>query len=86
MRLLEQSDYRNLIKNAVTTVEALIRTHENEIGCSFAEIDRENLYFSIFVFDNITLSVNSSRPCTRFMLELHKLLYEHFVEIQVFFF
>ena len=24
---------------------AFIRTHENEIGCSFAEFDRENLYW-----------------------------------------
>ena len=26
---------------------ALIRTHENEIDCPFAEFDRENLYYEL---------------------------------------
>ena len=40
------------------TQTSLIRTHENEIGCSFAEIDRENLYYNSKPFMISTTSIN----------------------------
>ena len=38
---------------------ALIRTHENEIDCRFAEIDRENLYYN-FKQGNIVLVMKTT--------------------------
>ena len=52
---------------------ALIRTHENEIDCSFAEIDRENLYLFKCCFN---LSTTHKRVGSRESASKYYLHYE----------